>query len=58
MNRKGLSERKIYEKRIEEDEGSQEDIGVESISSRGNSKHNGPEAVTGCFVQGIERRTV
>lgn len=38
MNRKGLTERKIYEKRIEEDEGSQEDTGVESISSRGNSK--------------------
>lgn len=52
-----LSERKTYEKRIEGD-GSQEDIGVENISSRRKSNCSGSEVVTGRFVQGIVRRTM
>ena len=53
-----LSERKTYEKRIEEGEGIQEDIGVENISSRMKGNCSGSDVVTGHFVQGILRRTL
>ena len=55
---RGLSERKTYEKRIEEGAGTQEDIGVENISRRRKGHCSGSEVVTGHFVQGIVRRTM
>lgn len=55
---RGLLERKTYEKRIKEGEGSQEDVGVENISSRRKGNCSGSEVVTGRFVQGIVRRTM
>ena len=55
---RGLLERKTHEKRIEEGEGSQEDVGVENISSRRKGNCSGSEVVTGRFVQGIVRRTM